>query len=128
MKRNRKIDIAIVDDHFLYRKGLKIAFSFYDNINIIFDADNGLHLLDQLKAAEPELILLDLQMQVMDGITVLPQIKTKYPRIKVIILSINSEEAMVEKLRLLGADSYLSKSDDPRKMYREILDVMEVSA
>ena len=89
MNITESINIAIVDDHSLYIKGLKLAFSYYTDIKVIFDAENGLHLLNQLKKVEPHLILLDIQMTVMDGITVLPQIKKQYPHIKVIILSMN---------------------------------------
>lgn len=124
MSTAESINIAIVDDHYLYKKGLKLAFSYYKDINILFDADNGLHLLNQLEMAEPHLILLDLQMTVMDGITVLPQIKNKYPHIKVIILSMYSDDSLVAKLRSMGADSYLSKNSDPRTLYKEIKDVV----
>lgn len=118
------INIALVDDHYLYKKGLKLAFSFYQDINVLFEAENGMHLLYMLEKHEPHVILLDLQMSVMDGIAVLPQIKRQYPHIKVIILSMNGEESMIAKLLDLGADSYLTKSSDPRKMYKEISDVM----
>lgn len=124
---SESINIAIVDDHYLYKKGLKLAFSYYADINVLFDAENGLHLLDQLKKTEPQLILLDLQMSVMDGIAVLPKIKKNYPNIKVIILSMNGEDSMIAKLLALGADSYLTKNADSRAMYKEIKDVMKSS-
>ncbi|MEJ7768473.1 MAG: response regulator transcription factor [Chitinophagaceae bacterium] len=128
MNIQEPINIAIVDDHFLYKKGLKLAFSYYKDINVLFDAENGLHLLSQLEKVEPHVILLDLQMSVMDGIAALHEIKKNYPRIKVIILSMNGEDSMVAKLRNLGADSYLTKNSDPRQMYKEIRDVMNSTA
>jgi DNA-binding NarL/FixJ family response regulator len=118
------IKIGIVDDHDLYKRGLKLALSFYDDLNILFEAENGLDLLNKLKSREPDVILLDLQMSGMDGITVLPHIKKQYPRIKVIILSIYNDLPIIEKLTRLGADSYLSKSTEVGEMYQEIRQVV----
>jgi DNA-binding NarL/FixJ family response regulator len=118
------ITIGIVDDHNLYKRGLKLALSFYDDLNILFDAENGLDLLNKLESREPDVILLDLQMSGMDGITVLPHLKKQYPHIKVIILSIYNDLTIVEKLTSLGADSYLSKSSEVEQMYHEIRQVV----
>jgi DNA-binding NarL/FixJ family response regulator len=118
------IDVGIVDDHELYKKGLRLALSFYENVNVLFEATDGLDLLNQLNVSTPNVILLDLQMSGMDGITVLPRIKKAFPQIKVIILSIYDDFMTVDKLKGLGADSFLSKSSDIRKMYEEISQVV----
>src|SRR3989337_3665941 len=118
------INIGIVDDHNIYKKGLKLALSFYADLNVSLEADNGLDLLDKLEVLKPDLILLDLQMSVMDGITVLPHIKKYFPHLKVIILSIYDDLSIVSKMINLGADSYLSKSCEPGNMYCEIRKVM----
>jgi DNA-binding NarL/FixJ family response regulator len=121
------INIGIVDDHNIYKKGLKLALSYYADLNVSLEAENGLDLLYKLQTLEPDLILLDLQMSVMDGITVLPHIKKQFPHVKVIILSIYDDLSLVSKMIKLGADSYLSKSCEPGKMYYEIRKVMSNS-
>ena len=63
------IKVAIADDHAMFKKGIKLALSMYKDIQIIFDADNGSDLLEKLKHAQPDIILLDLQMPVIDGAT-----------------------------------------------------------
>ena len=67
--------VIIADDHVLYRAGVKTALSAKKDIKIIAEADNGMHLLNLLKNIEADVILLDIQMPIMDGITALPEIK-----------------------------------------------------
>ena len=117
------IEIGIVDDHEIYKKGLKLALSYFDDLKILLEAENGRDLLIQLKVSTPQVILLDLKMSIMDGITVLPLLKHDFPQVKVIMLSIYDDIITIEKLRNLGADSFLSKNCDVRKMYEEIKSV-----
>ena len=69
------IKVLIADDHVLYRAGVKTALSTKNDIKVIAEADNGMHLLNMLKIIQPDVILLDIQMPVMDGIGALPEIK-----------------------------------------------------
>ena len=84
------------------------------------EAENGSDLLVKLQTVQPDVILLDLQMSVMDGITALPLIKKHYPFIKVIILSMNNDNSLIAKLISMGASSYLTKTDEPGNMYNKI--------
>ena len=75
----RVIHVVIADDHVLYRVGVKTALSAKKDIKIVGEADNGSHLLNLLKAIQPpDVILLDIQMPVMDGIVTLPEIRKLY--------------------------------------------------
>jgi DNA-binding NarL/FixJ family response regulator len=114
------IKIALVDDHSLIKKGIKIVLSFYSDIEVIGDADNGKQLLSMLALAQPDVILLDLQMPVMDGVTTLPQLRKLYPGIKVIIFSMHNDTETVSKLLGSGAHSYLQKDSDPETIYSAI--------
>src|SRR5665811_1173199 len=100
------ITVIIADDHVLYRAGVKTALSSKKDIKIIAEADNGSHLLMLLKAIQPDVILLDIQMPIMDGIATLPEIKKLYPHIKVIMLTMMDDHSMITKLMELGAVSY----------------------
>ena len=114
------IKVLIADDHVLYRAGVKTALSTKKDIKIIAEADNGMHLLNMLKMIQPDVILLDIQMPVMDGIGALPEIKKNWPNIKVIMLTMMDDHSMITKLMELGANSYLSKTSDSEIIYEAI--------
>ncbi|MCW3092437.1 MAG: DNA-binding response regulator [Ferruginibacter sp.] len=114
------IKVLIADDHVLYRAGVKTALSSKKDIKIIAEADNGMHLLNMLKMIQPDVILLDIQMPVMDGIGALPEIKKNWPQIKVIMLTMMDDHSMITKLMELGANSYLSKTSDSEIIYEAI--------
>jgi len=119
-KVENPITVIIADDHVLYRAGVKTALSSKKDIKVIAEADNGAHLLTLLKAIQPDVILLDIQMPIMDGITALPQIKKLYPHIKVIMLTMMDDHSMITKLMELGANSYLTKTSDSEVIYEAI--------
>lgn len=112
--------MLIADDHVLYRAGVKTALSSKNDVVVIAEADNGMHLLTMLKTIQPDVILLDIQMPVMDGITTLPEIKKNWPDIKVIMLTMLEDHSMITKLMELGANSYLSKTSDIEVIYEAI--------
>jgi len=114
------IKVLITDDHVLYRAGVKTALSAKKDVKVIAEADNGMHLLNMLKMIQPDVILLDIQMPVMDGIGALPEIKKNWPHIKVIMLTMMDDHSMITKLMELGANSYLSKTSDSEVIYEAI--------
>src|SRR5690349_18689139 len=114
------INVMIVDDHVLYRAGVKTALSSKKDTKIIAEADNGVHLLSMLKVIQPDVILLDIQMPVMDGITALPEVKKLYPGIKIIMLTLLDDQSVITKLMELGANSYLVKTSDAEVIYEAI--------
>ena len=114
------INVMIVDDHVLYRAGVKTALSSKKDIKVIAEADNGQHMLNMLKGIQPDVILLDIQMPIMDGITALPEVKKLYPNIKIIMLTLLDDQSVVTKLMELGANSYLVKVSDAEVIYEAI--------
>ena len=117
---NAPISVIIADDHVLYRAGVKTALSSKKDIKVIAEADNGSHLLVLLKNIQPDVILLDIQMPIMDGIATLPEIKKLYPQIKIIMLTMMDDHSMITRLMELGANSYLSKTSDSEIIYEAI--------
>jgi DNA-binding NarL/FixJ family response regulator len=77
-------------------------------------------LLNLLRHLEPDVVLLDIQMPIMDGIATLPEIRKLYPNIKVIILSMHNDHSMISKLMEIGANSYLTKNSDSETIYSAI--------
>jgi DNA-binding NarL/FixJ family response regulator len=117
---SEKIKVIIADDHVLYRAGVIAALSEKADLDIIAEADNGMHLLNVLKAHKPDVILLDIQMPIMDGIQALPEIRKIYPKVKVIMLTMMDDHSMITKLMEIGANSYLSKTSDSEIIYEAI--------
>ena len=122
---NEPIKVAIADDHVLFRAGVKSALSVHKDIKMIAEADNGMQLLTVLKHVQPDVILLDIQMPIMDGINTLPEIKKLYPEIKVIMLTMHNDHSMISKLMELGANSYLTKNSDSEIIYQAVKTVYE---
>src|ERR1700731_1829031 len=116
----KTIKVIIADDHALFRAGVKTALSVKKDVELIAEADNGMQLLNLLKHMEPDVVLLDIQMPIMDGITTLPEIRKLYPNIKVIILSMHNDHSMISKLMEIGANSYLTKNTDSENIYNAI--------
>src|SRR6476620_6110151 len=111
------IKVIIADDHVLYRAGVKTALSTKKDIKVIAEADNGMHLLNLIKNIPCDVILLDIQMPIMDGIATLPEIKKIAPHTKVIMLTMVDDHSMITKLMELGANSYLTKTSDSEIIY-----------
>ncbi|RTL59802.1 MAG: response regulator transcription factor [Sphingobacteriales bacterium] len=114
------INIVIADDHVLYRAGVKTALSQKKDIKVLAEADNGMQLLNLLKHIQPDVILLDIEMPIMNGIATLPEIKQLYPQIKVIMLTMHDDHSMIAKLMELGANSYLTKNSDSEVIYEAV--------
>jgi DNA-binding NarL/FixJ family response regulator len=114
------IKVAIADDHALFRAGVRTALSAKKDVELIAEADNGMQLLNLLRHIEPDVILLDIQMPIMDGIQTLPEIRKLRPEAKVIILSMHNDHSMISKLMEIGANSYLTKNSDSEMIYQAI--------
>jgi DNA-binding NarL/FixJ family response regulator len=114
------IKVAIADDHHLFRTGVRTTLSMRKDIQMVAEAENGMQLLNLLKHIKPDVVLLDIQMPIMDGLTTLPEIKKLYPDIKVIMLSMHNDHSMISKMMEIGANSYLTKESDSETIYRAI--------
>jgi DNA-binding NarL/FixJ family response regulator len=114
------IKVAIADDHALFRTGVKTSLSIRKDIQMVAEAENGMQLLNLLKHIKPDVVLLDIQMPIMDGLTTLPEIKKLYPDVKVIMLSMHNDHSMITRMMEIGANSYLTKDSDSETIYQAI--------
>ena len=121
MIENNSIKVIVCDDHFFYRQGVKTWLETKEDIDIIGESEDGLKLLKQLKHVQPDVILLDINMPVMDGAAALAEIKKSYPHIKVVMLTMNDSKQMILEMLKLGADGYLTKNDDCEEIYSAIV-------
>ncbi len=113
-----KINIAICDDHKLFRSGLCALFADFDMVDEIYEAGNGVELLELLKrdGVKPDLILLDLNMPVMDGVETTKNLKVLYPDVHIVILSMEDDAQLVSLLIGEGISGYLLKNADPEEL------------
>jgi DNA-binding NarL/FixJ family response regulator len=116
----RIIKVAIADDHVLYRAGVKNALAGKPDVRIVAEADNGVQLLNLLKYQKPDVILLDIQMPLMDGISAIKEVKRDFPDVKVVVLSMHDDNSMITKMMELGANGYLTKTADLEAIYEAI--------
>lgn len=115
-----KIRIIIADDHKLFRDGLRMLMSSEDNIEIIAEASNGRELIEKAMEEEPDLILTDIAMPEINGITAAKEIKDINPKIPIIILSMyNSEDFIMDAIHI-GAKGYLPKDVSPDELFMAI--------
>jgi DNA-binding NarL/FixJ family response regulator len=114
---NKTINIAIVDDHAIFRKSLAILIELFPNYKVLFDAANGQDFIAQLKPDNlPEFVLMDISMPVMDGYTCTLWLKKNYPEIKVIALSTMESDTAIIKMVKNGAKGYVLKDADPEEL------------
>lgn len=105
--------IIIVDDHTLFRNGLRILLNNLNSYRVVAEAANGQEFLDLLeKKAEVDLVLLDIDMPVMDGITAAGLALQKWPGLKIITLSMYGEEDYYYKMVDAGVKGFLLKNSD----------------
>ena len=114
------IKVAITDDNAVFNQGMEILLKLSTDMDLIIKADNGADLLQCLKNDQPDVILLDLRMPVLDGFATLQELKKFYPRIKVIILTVDAEASDIRRALQNGADAYLLKSSDPEIITNKI--------
>lgn len=120
-----KINIALVDDHAITRRGIKALLKQEDDIQIVLEASNGQELLEKLRYNDLDLVLLDISMPVMDGYETLRHLKESFPEIKVIILSTHEEQDPILRMLELDANGYVTKVADPKELCLNIYKVME---
>ncbi|HEK19882.1 MULTISPECIES: response regulator transcription factor [unclassified Mucilaginibacter] len=107
---SEKINIAIVDDHTLFRQGLAKLLSESNEVNVLFDADNGADMIKKLCDNQlPEVILMDITMPVMDGYETTRWLKENYPDINVLALSMFEEDKPIIGMLKSGAGGYMLK-------------------
>ncbi len=123
------IKIAIVDDNSFLIKAVEEKLSFFDDFSIKFSADNGKILLDKLeKNHNIDLILMDIEMPVMNGIETTQIVKNRYPQIKIIMLTVFDNDENIFKSIKAGADGYLLKEVNAKDLHQGILETMNGGA
>jgi DNA-binding NarL/FixJ family response regulator len=107
------IKVLIADDHAVVRKGLKLYLGLEENIEIVGEAADGEELLHKIRTEKVDILLLDIDMPRMNGITAIRQLVKEAPETRIIILSMHPEEIYGATAYKFGARGYVSKDADP---------------
>lgn len=122
---DRIANIYLVDDHTLFRNGLRILLNTLENYHVAGEAGNGQEFLDLLEHQVPDVVLLDIDMPVMDGITAAKRALEKFPELKIITLSMYGEEDYYYKMVDAGVKGFLLKNSDMTEVKTAIETVLD---
>jgi DNA-binding NarL/FixJ family response regulator len=115
-----KIRLILVDDHVVVRQGLKMVLGLEADLEIIAEANNGQEALGLVKKHNPQVVLMDLLMPVMDGVSAIRAIKTDFPDVEVVALTSVLEDRLVIDAVEAGAAGYLLKESGPEELVEAI--------
>ena len=119
-RSNSKIRVFIADDHFVVRQGLLHVLNQNPDMEVVGEAENGNQVLERIKDLDVDVVLLDIEMPEKNGWEVMTQLKTLYPKLNVLMLSIFSEDHYGLRLIKAGASGYLTKANASNQLHQAI--------
>ena len=123
---NKKIQVAVADDHSLLRQALAKLINSFENFAVMFEANNGNEIKSKLsKHIIPDIVLLDVNMPDMDGYETAQWLHNNYPQVKVLALSMFSDENIIIRMLKLGAKGYILKNAEPEELKEALTSVLE---
>lgn len=110
------VQIALVDDHRLFRSGIASLINNFKGFNILFEASNGEEMIRKISSKlKPDIVLLDIHMPVMDGAATALWLRENYPEIRIIVLSMLEDPEKVLTMLKFGTKGYLLKDSEPHE-------------
>jgi DNA-binding NarL/FixJ family response regulator len=116
----KKIKIIIAEDHALYRDGLKTMLSSHNDFEIIAEAVDGSELIKLFEFHKPDIVLMDINMPVLNGIEATKFIATHFNDTKIIAITMNDEKSSIMDMMDAGADGYVLKSENKEEVIKAI--------
>jgi DNA-binding NarL/FixJ family response regulator len=116
IKSTDTISVLLVDDHTLLREGLRQLFAFEQDIQVIGDAVDGFEVMQKVRQLQPDIVLMDINMPVIDGIAVTRQVTQAFPHIAVIMLTMHGQQQQMLKALKNGARGYVLKTTPAREV------------
>ena len=112
----RHLKILIADDHQLMIHAIRLVLEDSEDIEIVGEADSGSKVLPLVGQTSPDLVLLDIRMPGMDGLTVLERLRERYPKVRVAVLSAVDDPSVIQAAFNRGASAFIVKHIDPRDL------------
>lgn len=119
----RTIRVVLVEDHLLTRIGLKTVIERTPDIKVIGEAEDGEQAIERVGELQPDVVLMDVGMPVMDGIEAAKNIKNKYPKVEIVMLTSHDNERDIFASLAAGASGYCLKDVEPARLYTAIRSV-----
>lgn len=117
--------IMVVDNHFIIREGLKLIFESIDDFDVIYEANDGQQAINILKNKKPDLILLDIIMENIDGFGVMTYVNQYCPEIPVVVLTTVDTGENIKKMLSLGAKGYLLKDASTEVIANTVINAIQ---
>jgi DNA-binding NarL/FixJ family response regulator len=118
-----KIDVCICDDHQIFRKALMGLLKTFERVGNISDASNGKECIQTVREKSPNVVLMDLEMPVMNGVECAEYILRKFKDVKIIMLTMHDSEKVIAYALEIGIHSFLFKNSDPEELEEAIYSV-----
>ncbi|REL24961.1 DNA-binding response regulator [Rhodohalobacter sp. SW132] len=119
------IKVLLVDDHKIVRDGIKLMLEPQAGIDVVAEAENGNKVKNLLKNTPVDVIVMDINMPDMNGIATTKLVKDQYPNIKVLALTMSSDDSHIRQMVQAGASGYIMKSAGREELTKAIHEVME---
>jgi DNA-binding NarL/FixJ family response regulator len=118
------IRIVLADDHDLVRSGIKALLSMVEGVQVIAEARDGKELIGLVEDLNPDIVMTDISMPGMDGITAIAEIHSKHPEVRLLVLSMYDTVDFVKRAVANGACGYLMKDAPPMELEQAVRSVM----
>lgn len=119
------IKIILADDHCLVRTGLRRLLDDVEDLTVVAEADNGNDAISRVQEHNPDIAILDINMPELNGLKTTEILRRDYPELKIIIISMHSDELFPERLLKAGANAYLTKDTGIQEITHAIHEVIE---
>ncbi len=117
------VRVLVADDHTIVRRGLVSLLSLAEGILVVAEAENGREAVEKALVLDPDVVLMDVSMPLLNGLEATAQIRKKAPRIRVLILSAHDNEEYLLQVAECGASGYLLKNSSAEELFRAIRSV-----
>lgn len=122
--QDKKISVILVDDHQLFRNGLKFILGEIEGLEVVGEASNGHEFLQLLEYVKPDLVIMDISMPGMNGIDACRHALSKDPKLKILVLSMYGDDAYYNTMIELGVKGFILKDSDNKELQNAVRTIL----